>query len=214
MTIKIEVTPEQLKALKNIYRGDDRHCIRQRAHAIMLLHQEQKTPEALSAILSVSRVTIYNWISRWRHDGIDGLYDFEGRGRKPLFSQDEEVIVLQEVEKNPSSIRQAAVEIEKRTGKKAHPETLKKSLKCMVNHGKEKENHQTKNPTQKTIKKGKKRLRNSSYSLLKVNLTSCISMNLASRYNRLCPMHGRIVVSIVRLKFHRLILNESIFLDS
>jgi len=158
MTMKIEVTPEQFKALKNIYRGDDRHCIRQRAHAIMLLHQEQKTPEAISAILSVSRVTIYNWISRWRHDGIDGLYDFEGRGRKPLFSQDEEVIILQEVEKNPSSIRQAAAEIEKRTGKKAHPETLKKILKMHGKSWKRKRKSPNKKPDPEDYKKGKEEI--------------------------------------------------------
>jgi transposase len=156
MNSEIEITPSQIKELSKIYRGNDSHRVRQRAHALILLHQESKTPDEVSVILSVSRVTIYNWISRWRSEGIEGLYDLEGRGRKPLFSKHEEKIILEEIKENPSSIRQAAAKIEKITGKKAHIETLRKILKKNGKIWKRKRKTPMKKPDPTDYEQGKK----------------------------------------------------------
>lgn len=129
MKIKINVNEEQLNELKSIYREDESHAVRQRAHAIMILHQENKKPEDVASILDVCRVTIYNWINRWQKYGIEGLYDLEGRGRKPIFSSEEEKLIISKIEENPSSLRQVADQVEKETGKTAHIETLRKIAK-------------------------------------------------------------------------------------
>lgn len=74
-------------------------------------------------------MSVYNWINRWKKQGIEGLYDREGRGRKPIFSLEEEDLILDLIEKNPSSLRQVAEQVEKETGKRAHIETLRKIAK-------------------------------------------------------------------------------------
>lgn len=126
MTIRIEVSPDQEKELHEIARGYDPHQVRDRAHAILLIHQENKSPEELAEIFFVSRITIYNWIHRWVRCGIDGLYDLAGRGRKPLFSRSEDAIIISEIEKDPKSLRRVAAQVEKLTGKKAHIETFRR----------------------------------------------------------------------------------------
>jgi transposase len=124
--IEIEVNSDQLDRLKRIYRENEGHAVRQRAHAIILLCQEKAKLENVAAILDVCRVTIYNWVKRWKNDGIEGLYDLDGRGRKPLFSESDEIIILSKIKENPSSLRLIVDQVEQATGKKAHIETLRK----------------------------------------------------------------------------------------
>lgn len=78
-------------------------------------------------------MTIYNWINRWRENGTEGLYDLEGRGRKPTFSPEEEKLIISKIEENPNSLRKVADQIEKETDKSVHIETLRKIAK---KHGK------------------------------------------------------------------------------
>jgi len=120
------VNSDQLEKLNCLYRKHESHVVRQRAHAMMLLCQEQKKPKDVAAILNVCRETIYNWLKRWRNHGAEGLHDLEGRGRKPLFSPEDEIIILSKIEDNPSSLRQIVDQVEQETGKKAHIETLRK----------------------------------------------------------------------------------------
>lgn len=131
--MKIKIDDDQREQLNRLYREHESHAVRQRAHAILLFDQEEKSPEDLATMLNVCRVTIYNWIKRWQDNGIEGLYDLKGRGRKPLFSFSEEQLILSIIEKNPSSMRQIVDEVEEVTGKKAHIETLRRIAK---NNGK------------------------------------------------------------------------------
>jgi transposase len=126
MTIEIEVSPDQEKQLHEIAHGYDPHQVRDRAHAILLVSQGNKSPEEVADIFFVSRVTIYNWIHRWIRCGIDGLYDLAGRGRKPIFSRSEEEVILSEIRTEPKSLRHVAAQMEKLTGKKAHVETFRR----------------------------------------------------------------------------------------
>lgn len=125
MTIEIEVSPDQDKQLHKIAHGYDPHQVRDRAHAILLVSQRNKSYEEIADILFVSRVTVYNWIHRWLRCGVDGLYDLAGRGRKPIFTRDEEAIILSEIEKEPKSLRHVATQMKKLTGKTAHIETFR-----------------------------------------------------------------------------------------
>jgi transposase len=103
--------------------------VRNRAHAILLLFEDRRGFDEVAKILRVHTNTVRNWAERWVDEGIDGLYDLEGRGAKPLFSLEEEKIILECLEKEPRSLRKLAEEVEKRTGKRAHVETLRKILK-------------------------------------------------------------------------------------
>ena len=127
------LSQNEIDQLSNMMKSDAPPHVRNRAHAILLLFEDRRRFDEVAKILRVHANTIRNWAERWVVEGIDGLYDLEGRGAKPLFSEAEEKIILECIEKEPRSLRKLAEEVEKRTGKKAHVETLRKILK---KHGK------------------------------------------------------------------------------
>ena len=65
------------KAIKH----DKRGSVRQRAMALHLLHQGHG-PTEVAKLVAVSRRTIYNWYEQWQAEGLEGLADRPGRGRK------------------------------------------------------------------------------------------------------------------------------------
>jgi transposase len=127
------LSQNDIDQLTNMMKSEALPHVRNRAHAILLLFEDRKRFDEVAKILRVHTNTVRNWAERWVAEGIDGLYDLEGRGAKPLFSREEENIILECLEKEPRSLRKLAEEVEKQTGKKAHVETVRKILK---KHGK------------------------------------------------------------------------------
>ena len=53
---------------------------------ILLLREEGKSQTQTGEILKVHRNTVRLWEKRYKNEGIKGLYDKPGRGRRPAFS--------------------------------------------------------------------------------------------------------------------------------
>ena len=123
------LSQDQTDQLIHIVKKDECPRARNRAHAILLLFGDHMSFEEVASILRVHVNTVRNWGDRWLAEGSDGLYDLEGRGAKPIFSQEEEKIILECLEKEPRSLRKVAAMVEERTGKKAHIETFRRILK-------------------------------------------------------------------------------------
>jgi transposase len=123
------LSQDQTEQLIHIMKKEECPRVRNRAHAILLLFADGMRFEEVASILRVHVNTIRNWADHWIDEGSDGLYDLEGRGAKPIFSQAEEKIILECVEKEPRSLGKVAAMVEKRTGKKAHVETFRRILK-------------------------------------------------------------------------------------
>ena len=79
-----DINPLSLKLLNRIYRESRHHQVRQIAHFLILVSQGVKK-ENLIKIFKVSYKTIYNWLNRWEYEGMVGLYNKPGRGRKKTF---------------------------------------------------------------------------------------------------------------------------------
>jgi transposase len=131
--MKIEIDDIQRKKLKNIQKNSQSYSVRQRVQAILLFDQGKTNLDDLASIINVCSTSIYNWIIRWQENGIEGLYDLEGRGRKPLFSFSEELTIISLIEDTPDSMIKIVDEVEDLTGKRAHVETLRRIAK---KHGK------------------------------------------------------------------------------
>ncbi len=84
-----EINPLSFKLLKRIYCQSQYHQVRQRAHLLILTSQGVKMEE-LMKIFNISYKTIYNWMNRWESEGIVGLYNKPGRGRKRIFKPEQE----------------------------------------------------------------------------------------------------------------------------
>lgn len=97
----------------------------------MLLLDQGYGPVEAQKILMRSLKTIYNWLSRWTAYGLSGLYDQQGRGRKPLLSRAEREQVCQLVGQSPRRIGQHLSAIEERLKKTLSRSTLKRTLRTM-----------------------------------------------------------------------------------
>jgi hypothetical protein len=53
---------------------------------MLILREEGKNQTQIGKILKVHRNTVMLWEKRYKAEGIEGLYDKPGRGRKPIFS--------------------------------------------------------------------------------------------------------------------------------
>jgi transposase len=119
--------------LLHVMKSDTRSHVRNRAHTIILLFEDHRTFEDVADIFKVHVNTIRNWAERWVGEGIEGLYDLEGRGAKPIFSDADEKLIIKCLDTEPRSLKQVAAKVEQQTGKTASSATYRRIIK---KHGK------------------------------------------------------------------------------
>ncbi len=82
--IKLELTKEQISQLKKIIKNERRYRTVQRAQALLLRYKGISV-ENISFALNVWKETVYIWIKNYRQNGLESLYEKDGRGRKSIF---------------------------------------------------------------------------------------------------------------------------------
>lgn len=71
-----------------LYKFSKHH--REKSRFLALSHfKEGKTPREIAALLRVTRNTVYTWIRNFKTQGIDGLKEKPGRGKKALIPDNE-----------------------------------------------------------------------------------------------------------------------------
>jgi transposase len=123
-----EINPLSFKLLERIYRQSRHHQVRQRAHFLILASQGSKVEELMN-IFNVSYKTIYNWLNRWESEGIIGLYNKPGRGRKKIFNIEQEKNIKEWVEQEPRQLKKVLQKIKEEWGIIVSGETIKRILK-------------------------------------------------------------------------------------
>lgn len=123
-----EFSPETEKLLLRISKQSKSHQVRQRANCIILRYQGFSLPQ-LTQIFRVSRKTLYNWFNRWEKQGLIGLYNQKGRGRKAIFNQEQQEQIKQWVEAEPKRLKKVIVKMNEQWGIKVHKETVKRIIK-------------------------------------------------------------------------------------
>ena len=105
MTILIrEINVLSAKLLDRIYRESRHHQVRQRARCLILINQGVRILQ-LQYIFDVSYKTIYNWIDSWESEGILGLYNKKGRGRKQTFNLEQKKQIKLWVKEEPRQLK-------------------------------------------------------------------------------------------------------------
>jgi Winged helix-turn helix len=89
---------------------DPYHQVRQRAHFLILACQGIELEE-LMTIFNVSYKTIYNWINRWESEGMVGLYNKPGRGRKRIFKPEQEAEIREWAKQEPRQLKKTLQKI-------------------------------------------------------------------------------------------------------
>ena len=100
------------------------------AHGLLLLNQGYCFEEVAQLLLRCQK-SIYNWVNRWLDQGLVGLYDQVGRGRKPLLDLAACLKVETIIEQAPRRVSQHLEEIQRQTGHLISKSTLKRTLRSM-----------------------------------------------------------------------------------
>ncbi len=122
------LTKDTLKLLKRIYQESKYYQVRQRAHCIQLSYQGYNISE-LMEIFQVSRNTIYNWFNAWELSKFSGLYNSPGRGRKKLFSVEQQQQIKNWVKDSPKNLDKVQEKIGREWGNTVSKKTIKRIIK-------------------------------------------------------------------------------------
>jgi len=126
-----DINPLSLKLLNRIYRESRHHQVRQRAHFLILVSQNVKN-ENLMKIFKVSYKTMYNWLNRWEYEGMLGLYNKPGRGRKKTFNSAQSAQIRDWVKLQPKQLKQVVQKIKKEWSINISTETIKRIIKKKI----------------------------------------------------------------------------------
>lgn len=123
-----DLSRETQRILKRIYKQSRHHQVRQRAQCILLSFQGLTIKE-LMTIFSVSRKTLYNWLTSWEDKKLVGLYDQAGRGRKPKLKEEQKEQIREWIKADPKNLKKILGRVEKEWEIKISKDTLKRVLK-------------------------------------------------------------------------------------
>jgi len=125
-----EVFPETQKLLQRLYRQSRHHQVRQRAHCILLSSLDYGIAQ-LMEIFNVSRKTLYNWFNNWETQGVVGLYNRPGRGRKSTFSSEQVEQIRAWVQQQPRQLKQVVQKVQEEWAISISTKTIKRVLKAV-----------------------------------------------------------------------------------
>lgn len=125
-----EINPLSFRLLERIYRQSIHHKVRQRAHFLILASQQVKI-EKLMEIFNISHRTIYNWLNRWKSEGMLGLYDKSGRGRKKTFNPEQEEKIRDWTREEPRQLKKVLQKIKAEWEIDTSTKTIKRILKSL-----------------------------------------------------------------------------------
>src|SRR6476620_8964295 len=126
-----DINPLSLKLLNRIYRESRYHQKLQRAQFLILVSQNFKN-EKLLKIFKISYKTMYNWLERWENEGMLGLYNKPGRGRKKIFNSAESAQIKDWVKLQPKQLKQIRKKNKKEGSINKSEETNKKKNKKKI----------------------------------------------------------------------------------
>jgi transposase len=118
----------EIHTLSDMHRYHLSRRARMRAHSLLLSHQGLSIPH-IARIYQVDRRSLSSWIDRWQTQGLVGLYDHPGAGRRPTLSADEQQKVRQSLQQSPKDFKQVVQKLEQETTKRVSTKTIKRFRK-------------------------------------------------------------------------------------
>lgn len=129
MKFVAELSENERITLTEAYHHHPSRRVRQRAHAILLSHQQYGLAQ-LCHLLGVRQYrTVSQWLDAWSVFGIAGLFDKPRSGRPPLFNEQEARQLIDYVKQDPKRLKEAAARLQEETNKEASYDTFKRLLK-------------------------------------------------------------------------------------
>jgi len=133
----IQLSETEVMTLEEGHKNGKQHQFRDRCQCLLLSNKGLDTNE-LSTIFKLSLITIYHWFNRWDLNGIAGLMNRPGQGRKAKLSLDNEqhVKVLEQVaQENYQDVERIRDQLEKKFDLTLSTDTVKRYLKKITFDG-------------------------------------------------------------------------------
>ena len=83
--LQVDLTAEDRSVLESLQRSTTVKAGVARRARIVLLRAEGQSVTSISRTVGLARLFVYKWVERYNRQGVAGLYDKSGRGRKPFF---------------------------------------------------------------------------------------------------------------------------------
>ena len=124
---KLEINEINKAEIRKIIKEDERYRVRKRASAILYKSQEYKVKE-IAKLLEVRGEAIYEWINKYKVEGISSFYDKKGKGRKRIVD-DFQLVEVKKLAINSPSIPMTNAKIREKLNIYISNSTLKNYLK-------------------------------------------------------------------------------------
>jgi transposase len=114
------------------FRTDKSHAVRMRCQ-LVLLKAEGRHSKEVAGIVKMCEMSVNNWLTRYKTEGIQGLLTKPGRGRKALiFSEQEQKSALDLIKANRQKLQTAKAQWEAQQGKTIGRDAFRRFLKVVV----------------------------------------------------------------------------------
>lgn len=130
----ITLTPQEELTLREGQQHGPQFQFRDRCRCLILSHQGQ-TVNWLMAHFKVSRLTIYNWFNAWEEQGLRGLYNRAGQGRKPILTDEDKPTIIQQVQQHRQQLKAALPPLRADLHRDFSQKTLERFLKSITGVG-------------------------------------------------------------------------------
>jgi len=109
------LTSSERSALEAGFKLGDSHCLRNRCHVI-LLKADGRSSKDVGMITGMSHISVNSWVTRFKSEGISGLLNKPGQGRKPLLTGADKDSLLASVKSTGSVCKQPKLNGKRKVG--------------------------------------------------------------------------------------------------
>jgi transposase len=126
-----QLTDKDRSVLVQGFKNGDSHCFRNRCHVI-LLKAEGRTSKDVGRITGMSHISVNHRVKRFRQEGISGLHNRPGQGRKSILDSEDRKDLLEAIKSHRQRLQTAKAEWEAGRGKSISDSTLRRFLKVLT----------------------------------------------------------------------------------
>ena len=129
---KIHIDSSMKAELELGYRRGKSHCFRKRCHCILLKAQGYSSKE-VGKIVGLHQASVNNWLNRYESEGISGLKNKPGQGRKTILNKEtDDTAIRKAVQQERQRLGQAKRILEEELDKRFCLKTLKRYIKKLT----------------------------------------------------------------------------------
>ena len=127
----VHLEETEIMTLREGHKNGQQYQFRNRCHCLLLSH-EGHDMATLKTIFDVSHPTIMNWFNGGETNGIRGVVNQPGQGRKSILSANDQPLIKTKLQATPQQLKRVRHELKAEPNKDFSTKTLTRLLKSLV----------------------------------------------------------------------------------